>query len=484
MKYILSERYVLRGWEKLPYAVMDKETKEVRFPSREAFLFMMKCNGRTELEEPQDEQLKEFIADLLANEVIRPAKRFDFLSNDQLYYQYPCRYKRNMQWSITGGCNLRCKHCFMSAPDAKHGNPTHEELMDVVEQLAECGVNEVGLTGGEPLIRKDFWQIVDALQEKGIYIDAIYTNGLLVNEKFVEEYKKRGLHAGVQMSYDGVGVHDWLRGIEGTEEAVRKAFVLLHENGIRTSAAMCLHKKNVHTIRETVNWLAANGALSLKINRSQEVGEWEKQDEEIRLTHEETIKAYAEYIPFFFADNAPLNLILDGAFSFDKDHESAYISYIRPCSAENEKTRLSCSSLGQSFYVGAEGMVAPCMMMADDPFAERFPNLHTTPLKEILGDSELMKLSQAKVADVRNGNDECRKCPYLEKCSGGCRQAALASTGNFYGPEKSVCEFFRNGWDEMIFQAMDEPYKDYLKRNKIELDITNKDNHDNELRDC
>ena len=484
MKYILSDEYLLRGWQKLPYAVLNKETKEVRFPSKEAFLFIMKCDGRTEVEEPQDEKLKLFIADLLDNDVIRPAKRTDFLSDEQLYYQYPCRYKRNVQWSITGGCNLRCKHCFMSAPDAKHGNPTHEELMDVVSQLAECGVFEVGLTGGEPLIRKDFWQIVDALTEKGIFIDAIYTNGLLVNERFVEEYKKRGLLAGVQMSYDGVGVHDWLRGIEGTEEAVRRAFVLLHENGIRTSASMCLHRKNVHTIRETVNWLAANGVRSLKINRSQEVGEWEKQDIDIRLTLAETVKAYADYIPQFFADDAPLNLVLDGSFSFDKEYEEAYVSYIRPCPAEREKTMLSCPSLAQGFYIGAEGMVVPCMMMADHPFSKRFPNLHTTPLREILGDSELMKLSQTKVADVRDGNDECRKCPYLDKCSGGCRQAALVTSGNYYGPERTVCEFFRNGWDELIQQVMDQPYKDYLQRNNIKPKEINKDDLEEKMRDC
>lgn len=475
MKYILSENYLLRGWQKLPFGIMDRESKEVRFVSRDAFMLLMKCDGRTDIPETDDPQRQEYIRKLLADNVIRPAKRTDFLAAEQLYYQYPCRYKNNVQWSVTGACNLRCKHCFMSAPEARHGNPSHEELMNIVGQLAECGVFNVGITGGEPLIRSDFWEITDALLSKDININAIYTNGLLVNETFVREYKKRGLHAGVQMSYDGVGWHDWLRGIDGTEEAVRKAFVLLHENGIRTSAAMCLHRKNAHTIRDTVRWLAANGAESLKINRIQAVGEWEKQDTDIRLTDEETIHAYAEYIPQFFADEAPLSLTLDGAFSFTRSSHQAFISYIRPCSPENEKIKLSCFSLGESFYIGAEGMVAPCMMMADHPFSQRFPNVHETPLKEILGDSELMKLSQTKVADVRNGNDECRKCPHLEKCSGGCRQSALAATGNYYGPEKSACTFFNNGWDKLIYEAMDQPYRNYLERNGIQPDEKNEE---------
>ena len=467
MKYILSEQYVLRGWQKLPYGVMDRNTKEVRFLNREFFSFLLNCDGRTEISETNDPAMKKFVDELLANKVIRPARRTDFLDSGQIYYQYPCRYKNNVQWSITGACNLRCRHCFMSAPDSKHGNPDLAELLNVADQLAECGVFNVGITGGEPLIRTDFWQIVDALTEKGIEINAIYSNGLLVNEQFVEEYKKRKLHAGIQMSYDGIGMHDWLRGIAGTEEAVRNAFRLLKENGISASASMCLHRKNVHAIRETVNWLKANGARSLKINRSQEVGEWANSAEDIRLTLEETIHAYADYIPQFFEDNAPLSLVLDGAFSFDKSRNTAQISYIRPCSAEHETNMLSCPPLGKSFYIGAEGMVAPCMMMADDPYSVNFPNLHTTPLREILGDSSLMALTQVKVADVRNGNEECRSCPYLEKCSGGCRQAALSATGNYFGPMPALCEFFRNGWDKLIYQALDKPYKDYIRRNGL-----------------
>ena len=467
MKYILSEQYLLRGWQKLPYGVLDRITKEVRFLNREFFSFLLKCDGRTEIAETNDPAMKKFIEELLANSVIRPAKRTDFLASDQLYYQYPCRYKNNVQWSITGACNLRCRHCFMSAPGSKHGNPDLSELLNVVDQLAECGVFNVGITGGEPLIRPDFWQIVDALTEKGIEINAIYSNGLLVNGEFISEYKKRNLHAGIQMSYDGIGMHDWLRGLPGTEQAVRNAFCILKENGISASAAMCLHRKNVHTIRETVNWLKDNGVRSLKINRIQEVGEWAKTAEDIRLTAEETIQAYADYIPQFFADDAPLSLVLDGAFGFDRKRNTAEISYIRPCSAEHEAERLSCPPLGKSFYIGAEGMVAPCMMMADDPYSVNFPNLHKTPLKEILGESRLMALTQVKVGDVRNGNAECRKCPYIEKCSGGCRQAALSAAGNYLAPMPALCEFFKNGWDELIFHAMDRPYKEFLRRNGL-----------------
>jgi len=106
----------------------------------------------------------------------------------------------------------------MSAPNAKHGSPTHEQLMDVVEQLAECGVCSVGITGGEPLVRKDFLDIIDALVEREIAVSTIYTNGWLVDEVLLDELEKRGVRAGFQLSFDGVGCHDFLRGVSGAEE--------------------------------------------------------------------------------------------------------------------------------------------------------------------------------------------------------------------------------------------------------------------------
>ena len=53
-------------------------------------------------------------------------------------------------------------------PHAKFGHPSTAQLLQIVDQLAECGVGYVSITGGEPLIREDFWQVVDALCERDI----------------------------------------------------------------------------------------------------------------------------------------------------------------------------------------------------------------------------------------------------------------------------------------------------------------------------
>ena len=187
MKYILNERFRLRGWEKLPFAVFDSMTCRSEFFQKDQFLLLMRCDGVQEVdEEALPEEQRKWLAHLERDGVISQCGSGSMLLPQQLYKRYPCRYKHDVHWSITGRCNYKCKHCLVSAPHAKFGHPTTEQLLGLVKQMADCGIASVSITGGEPLIRKDFWQIVDALVEHGIGISAIFTNGYLVNDALLD----------------------------------------------------------------------------------------------------------------------------------------------------------------------------------------------------------------------------------------------------------------------------------------------------------
>ena len=183
MKFVLDERYRLRGWEKLPFALFDSVTRRTEFYDKNQFMLLMRCDGVQEVdEEALPEAQRKWLARLEREGVISRCGPGAMLLPQQLYKMYPCRYKRDVHWSITGRCNYKCKHCLVSAPHAKFGHPTTAQLLRLVEQMASCGIASVSITGGEPLIREDFWQIVDALVEHGIGIGAVFSNGYLVND--------------------------------------------------------------------------------------------------------------------------------------------------------------------------------------------------------------------------------------------------------------------------------------------------------------
>ena len=275
MKYIINRHYQLRGWYQSPTGLFDKRTKAAEFFPKEQYLLLLRCNGVDEIDENSlTEENKSFLSWLKKREIIQEAGFLDFLLSEQEYKTYPARYRKHVHWSITGACNLKCRHCFMSAPHAKHGVPTKEQLLRVIDQLAECGIFTVGITGGEPLMREDFFEIVDALAEKEIAITVIFTNGWVVNEALLDKLEERHMHPNFQLSFDGIGQHDFLRGVPGAEEKTINVLKLLQQRHYNVSVSMCMHRGNRNTLRDTVKLMASLGVRSMKCGRMMELGEW------------------------------------------------------------------------------------------------------------------------------------------------------------------------------------------------------------------
>ena len=469
MKFILDRRFRLRGWHKLPTGVYDARDRTARFYEPELYRLLLFCDAAHKIDtDALTEEQRTFLDNLLKEGVIRPADRMDLLLPEQRYKAYPARYRREAHWSITGECNFRCAHCFMSAPSGKHGSPSYEQIVHLADMLAECGVFCVGLTGGEPLIRPDFTQILDALTQREIAVTTLYTNGWLVNEKLLNELEKREMHPRFQLSFDGVGRHDFLRGIQGAEERALDALCLLSRQGYRTSVSICLHGKNADTLRETIRLLASLGVVGVKCGSMMDLGEWAREEvRALRLTPAEEQEIFECYIPQYFEDDAPLAIMLGRSFVYTPGDEHWRIFCERKYDEKDEGSELSCGVLAQSFYIGANGLVCPCMGMADCGFADRFPSLKDMTLSDILKDSDLIKYEYATVKDIRDRNEKCRRCRYSDRCTGGCRNAALIAGDDYYGIDPTLCEFFENGWDKRIRDAAQPSFEAYLKRNPI-----------------
>ena len=466
MRFILDRRYRLRGWQDARAGIFDTVTKEPRFLPKNLYLLLMRCDGAHEMDESQlSGREKELLEEIKQDGVIRPRKFAEFLAPEQRYKVYPASYRQQVHWSITGACNLKCRHCFMSAPHAKHGAPTHEQIIAIADQLAECGVFQAGLTGGEPLVREDFLDIVDALNEREIGIDTIYTNGWLVDGRLLDELDRRGVHPPFQLSFDGVGWHDFLRGVPGAEEKTLNALKLLQEREHPVSVSMCLHRKNRHVLRESVNLLASLGVSSLKCGSMMELGEWAQPElQDLQLTPEEELQIYEEYIPQYFRDDAPLSIMLAGAFMYSPGDPMWSIYYHRECGAEEEMSRPSCGVMLRNFYIGAEGMVCPCMGMADCSYSCHFQNLFDIPLKEILNGEQFTKLCGVTVGEIRDRNPKCRECRYVDRCTGGCRNSVLIAGNDYYGIDPDLCWFFEHGGESRIEKAVGDTFEAYLQR--------------------
>lgn len=453
MKYLLNEPYLLRGWQKLPYALVDARSGNTEFFRKDVMDALLLCDGRQDA--PEEGPVREFLERMEKQGVIRPAQPGDSLKLRQLYRFYNNRYIRAAHWSVTGRCNYRCKHCYMSAPDAKYGELSHEQIMDMVRQIIDCGIFQVSLTGGEPLVRGDFLDIVDGLLAGGVTITTIYSNGRLVTEDLLRALEERGIRPEFNMSYDGVGWHDWLRGMTDAEKYVCRAFQLCKEHGFPTGAEMCIHWQNRHTLRETVKRLGELGCRSLKTNPIGDVGAWKEGGYGESISMEELYRTYLDYIPHYYEDGMPLRLMLGGFFLADPRNPKRWEIPLEKNCQDPEKLCV-CGHARLTLYISAEGRALPCMSLSGQDIQEQYPLIPELSLRKCITESTYMSLIETKAARLIEHNQECRDCAYVNRCLAGCRASALETNPeDILSRDMAACTLFRDGWAEKIKSLMD-----------------------------
>ena len=447
VRYLISHPYALRGWKKLPYALQNYSSGQTDFFRQDDFFLLQCCDGQTVIDrEKLTEEETKRISHWLKNGFIRECAPGERLAPYQEYRFYPVRFKKEVQWSITGRCNYRCRHCFMSAPRAAQGEPTWDELMVMLDAFDRCGIRTVHLTGGEPMVRKDFWQLVDAVRARHISITVIYSNGLLVTDEFLDRLTERGLRPHIQFSYDGAGHHDWMRGVPGAEKIVLDAMCRCRERGFSFSASMVLCRESVGCIRESVNLLASLGCSSVKISAASPMGEWLNEPSH-SLTQEETWQAFLDYIPKYYADGKPMPIGLEGFFNCDPPKMAPLSYHEKNVPEERFSKSTMCGHVRSGMYVSPQGRVLPCMSMVGSPIEEQYPSLLETPLEEILNESFYMDIINTRISDFMAHNPECASCEFRSACCGGCRAVAVRDGSTDYlKPDSITCAYFKEGW--------------------------------------
>ena len=462
MFYKLKSDYMLRGWKLLPTGVINRETREDNFLPGKKFAVLKLCNGLFDSDSILfDDDQRKIMEELRQDGYVEANDTPSPLETVQEYKFYDNRFIESAHWAITGKCNCKCRHCYMSAPKHKDEEFTKAQCMEIIAQMVACGVQSVSLSGGEALIRKDFWEIVDALVAADIKINTIMSNGLLINEKFIAELEKRNLKPSFQISFDGVdGCHDWIRGVEGAERLATRAIKLLREKNFNVICAYGLHKGNIHALRDTVKKLAALDVKVLRIAPISEDGEALGMSDKI-LSNDELFTAIIDYIPQYIADGAPIRASFMGAFDGISATEYS-ISMAKAPEGVNIDKNSVCRQVRNSIHIEFDGFVMPCPAMGfNDDGKKHFSAIFDKPLKELFNEGAYMDFIDTRLGDYFKANPTCAACEYKNRCSSGCRGNAMAANGKLLSVDKVACTFFKGGYYNKVLELAD---KLHLKR--------------------
>lgn len=337
-------------------------------------------------------------------------------------------------WEITRRCNLRCVHCRSSSEMEAKGHPdfSTSEAFRVIDDIASYAKPVVVLSGGEPLIRKDVFEIAQYGTDKGLRM-CLATNGTLVNGEICGKIKASGIKI-VSLSLDGSeeSVHDDFRSQKGAFTGTINAARLFKEYGIEFIVNSSFTRRNQEEIPKVYRLAKELGATAWYMFMIVPTGRGEEIMNEL-ISKED----YEE--------------ILDWHYQMEKDED---MMLVRPTCAphyyrvvlqqskkEGEKFRkrtLKFSTGGSKgciagqliCLIDVDGNVLPCSY-----FPKPAGNVRETSFKEIWEGSELFK----DLRDFKKYKGKCGSCEFVNVC-GGCRARAYSIHGD-YLEEEPFCSY-------------------------------------------
>ncbi len=341
---------------------------------------------------------------------------------------------RWIAWEITRRCNLKCIHCRSASEEVVSGHPDFptEEAYRIIDDIADYAKLVVVLSGGEPLLRSDVFDIAGYGAEKGLRM-CLATNGTLITDEVCEKITTSRIKI-VSLSLDGASedVHDDFRKQKGAFSGTINAARLFKKHRIEFLINSSFTKRNQEEIPKVYKLAKELGATAwymfmiVPTGRGEEIMDEliSKEDyEEILRWHYEMEKAESDILvrptcaPHYY--RIVLQMSKEEGIKFKRRTLKFSTGGAKGCIA------------GQLIaLIDVNGDVLPCSY-----FPKSAGNIKEKSFKEIWENSELFK----ELRDFRRYKGRCGSCEYITVC-GGCRARAYAVYGD-YLEEEPFCGY-------------------------------------------
>ena len=151
-------------------------------------------------------------------------------------------------WNLTRRCNLKCRHCYTVSADVDFpGELSHEQAMATLEDLGRFGIPALILSGGEPLARRDLFEIADRARQL-VRVLALSTNGTRIHGETAERVAAAGFDY-VGISIDGIGAtNDWFRGVDGAFSQALRGVRECKARGVKVGLRFTLTEANARDL--------------------------------------------------------------------------------------------------------------------------------------------------------------------------------------------------------------------------------------------
>lgn len=246
---------------------------------------------------------------------------------------------------LTHKCPLKCKHCYI---DAGNGESIEtEKIMNIIGQCKAMGIDNIQLTGGEPLVHPDFFDILDVGLDNGITMH-ISTSGYIINEHIKEKFRKYKNNSKIviQISIDGKReTHEKFRGVEGCYDRTMEFIHMVLELGIKLAVGTCISDQPYEELKQLSIMLRDMG---ISMHRYSPISNRGRAEDNLQCNTAADIKQIKGYIKML---DKELSNDKFRVFYFEEGETGMDLRYKHNC------------GLGQTIVkIDPYGIMYPCLM--------------------------------------------------------------------------------------------------------------------------
>jgi radical SAM protein with 4Fe4S-binding SPASM domain len=351
----------------------------------------------------------------------------------------------NAVWELTLRCDLACRHCSSRAGRARPDELTTPEAIDVVRQMADLGVLEVTLIGGEAYLHDGWTDVVRAIRRHGMECTMV-TGGRGMTAERARAARDAGVMS-VSVSIDGLpATHDALRGLRGSHAAAIGAMANLAREGVQVSTNTQIGRRNRRELAGIFECIAGAGAHSWQLQVTVAAG---------RVADDPALLLE----PYHLLEVMPsIGRIKPRAHAADLriwagNNLGYYGPYETLLRGDLPLGRKGSCGAGRSILgVEANGAVKGCPSLPSASYVGG--NLRDHTLRDIWERAAPLRFTRDPRIDELWGY--CRSCYYADDCLGGCSWTAhslFGKRGNNPFCHHRALDLLRRGRRERVLRV-------------------------------
>jgi nif11-class peptide radical SAM maturase 3 len=321
-------------------------------------------------------------------------------------------------WELTLKCNLACQHCGSRAGQTRTDELSTAEALDLVKQMAEVGIKEVTLIGGEAFLRPDWLEIAQAITQAGM-VCGMTTGGYGITLETAQKMKAAGIRV-VSVSVDGLeATHDRLRGKQGSWQWAFKTMSHLKAAGISFGCNTQINRLSAPEFPLIYEKIRDAGIFAWQIQLTVPMGN-AADNSEILLQPSELLDVYP------MLAKVTERAQQEGVRIQAGNNIGYYGPYERLLRGGGDAWTFwqGCSAGLSAIGIEADGAIKGCPSLPTVAYTGG--NVRNQSLRYIIEETEQLRFNLG--ADTPKGTEHlwgfCKTCEFAELCRGGCSWTA------------------------------------------------------------